>query len=191
MKHFKTSLLAAACMVAFMPLQAEAGSKCTRDVVYDSQGNIVHNTFGNCVRTKWDIGMDKCADAPKPKPMPSHAPEKADLGKRSFLVFFDWDKANVTANAQDVLRSIYRKAKDFTGITYQLVGHADRSGTDSYNMGLSKRRAQAVKRELESLGVKSGDIKLDWKGERDPLVPTKDGIREPQNRRTEIKLMTK
>ena len=61
-----------------------------------------------------------------------------------------------------------------------------RSGSDKYNLGLSKRRAEAVQQELERQGVGGGDIGIDWKGERDPLVPTPDGVREPQNRRVEI-----
>jgi outer membrane protein OmpA-like peptidoglycan-associated protein len=53
---------------------------------------------------------------------------------------------------------------------------------------LSKRRADAIKKELSRLGITSSVILTDWKGESSPLVETKDGIKEPQNRRAEIKI---
>ena len=68
------------------------------------------------------------------------------------------------------------------------TGHADRSGTVKYNLGLSKRRAEAVKKALVQLGITSNEIATVWKGEAEPLVQTKDGVREPQNRRVEIVL---
>jgi outer membrane protein OmpA-like peptidoglycan-associated protein len=66
------------------------------------------------------------------------------------------------------------------------TGHADTSGTDRYNVGLSKRRAAAVQAELMRLGLSADEIFINWKGEREPLVETNDGVREPQNRRVEI-----
>ncbi|HAD86247.1 MAG TPA: hypothetical protein DCG48_02695, partial [Rhodospirillaceae bacterium] len=68
----------------------------------------------------------------------------------------------------------------------ETTGHADRSGTDAYNLRLSQRRAESVKAELNRLGIPSGEILTRWKGEREPLVQTPDGAREPQNRRVEI-----
>ena len=66
------------------------------------------------------------------------------------------------------------------------TGHADRSGTDRYNLALSERRAKAVQAELVRLGVPADQIAVTFKGEAEPLVPTADGVREPQNRRVEI-----
>ena len=67
-----------------------------------------------------------------------------------------------------------------------LTGHADRAGSDAYNVRLSQRRAEAVKAELVRLGFNANDISVVAKGEADPLVPTADGVREPKNRRVEI-----
>jgi outer membrane protein OmpA-like peptidoglycan-associated protein len=69
-----------------------------------------------------------------------------------------------------------------------ITGHADRSGSARYNDRLSRRRANAVKRGLISNGVPEKDIIIYAHGEREPLVPTRDGVREPQNRRVEIAL---
>jgi outer membrane protein OmpA-like peptidoglycan-associated protein len=69
-----------------------------------------------------------------------------------------------------------------------LVGKADRAGSDAYNMALSKRRADAVKGELARAGVPPARIDERWVGEREPPVPTPEGVREPRNRVVEITL---
>ena len=67
-----------------------------------------------------------------------------------------------------------------------VTGNTDASGSDAYNMRLSERRAQTVAAELERRGIPASEISIIAKGERNLLVPTADGVREPQNRRVEI-----
>ncbi|GAV36929.1 outer membrane protein precursor [Roseomonas sp. TAS13] len=55
-------------------------------------------------------------------------------------------------------------------------------------MGLSRRRADAVAAELVRQGIQRSEITVEAFGESRPLVPTADGVREPQNRRVEIVL---
>ena len=122
------------------------------------------------------------APVAKPKPKPKPAPPIT----RSFLVFFDWDKSDITPEARRVISqaSANTRKAEVTRIT--LTGHADRSGPERYNMALSLRRAKAVKREMMRNGVAAKDIAVFGRGETQPLVPTPDGVREPQNRRVEI-----
>jgi outer membrane protein OmpA-like peptidoglycan-associated protein len=58
-------------------------------------------------------------------------------------------------------------------------------------MRLSKRRADAVKAALVKEGIAAGNISVFAKGETEPLVPTPDGVREPQNRRAQIVIVTR
>ena len=67
-----------------------------------------------------------------------------------------------------------------------ITGHADKSGSDAYNNGLSQRRANNIAAALERLGVPRGDMTVVAKGEGQPKVDTADGVREPANRRVEI-----
>jgi outer membrane protein OmpA-like peptidoglycan-associated protein len=67
-----------------------------------------------------------------------------------------------------------------------VTGHTDTVGSDAYNMRLSLRRAESVAAELEKQGIKSSEIDIIAKGKKDLLVPTADGVREPQNRRVTI-----
>lgn len=116
-------------------------------------------------------------------PPPVAAPEP---GKpEPFLVFFDFDKSNITPESAQVISEAARKAKDTGAVAIQVIGHADRSGPPAYNDKLSMRRANAVKAELAKNGVDASTITVEGRGESDPLVPTADGVREPQNRRAE------
>jgi outer membrane protein OmpA-like peptidoglycan-associated protein len=85
-----------------------------------------------------------------------------------------------------VLAQVAENAKKGKVAKITCVGHTDRSGSEAYNMGLSQRRANNVKAELVRLGLSAKEIATVAKGEANPLVPTKDGVREAQNRRVEI-----
>ncbi len=65
-------------------------------------------------------------------------------------------------------------------------GHTDRSGDEAYNMRLSIRRAEKIRDMLVERGVSGEYISVDSHGEGNPVVPTEDGVAEPQNRRVEI-----
>jgi outer membrane protein OmpA-like peptidoglycan-associated protein/opacity protein-like surface antigen len=121
---------------------------------------------------------------PVAAPLPPCPPPAVTPGP--FLVFFDWDKSAITADASAILD---RAAEQFaaTGQTsVALAGHADKSGKDDYNVKLSQRRADAVKAYLATKGVPDTAMATEAFGESRPLVDTADGVREPQNRRVEI-----
>ena len=122
--------------------------------------------------------------APPPPPAPAPRAE----APRNYLVFFDFDQATLTADAQAIIRSAATGFRDGRMTRLEATGHADRSGTNAYNQRLSQRRAEAVKAELVRLGVPANQIGTSWKGEEQPLVQTPDGVREPQNRRVQIVL---
>jgi OmpA-OmpF porin, OOP family len=118
---------------------------------------------------------------PAPAPMPV-----ADTGAKTFLVFFDWNKADLTGRSQEIVRDAagYSTRSQYTRI--DVDGNTDTSGTPAYNMGLSERRAQVVAAELVRDGVPQNAISMHAYGETKLLVPTGNGVREPQNRRVEI-----
>ena len=104
---------------------------------------------------------------------------------RTYLVFFDWNKADLTDRAKQILGDAASgRGQGVTRI--EVNGYTDRSGSDHYNQGLSERRANAVAAELVRRGVPRNEIVTRGFGEANPLVPTADGVREPQNRRVEI-----
>ncbi len=115
------------------------------------------------------------------------APPAAEVtAPESYLVFFDFDKADITSDGMSVVESA---ATDANGTPFKRVvakGYTDTAGSVDYNLGLSQRRADAVRSALTGFGTQADAIDTEAFGEADPLVPTGDGIPEPQNRRVEI-----
>lgn len=104
---------------------------------------------------------------------------------RSYMIFFDWNSTEVSADAKAVLGDLvdFIKMADITKI--EIIGYTDSSGPTGFNLALSRRRAEAVGSVLFELGVGGVDIVITAKGESSLLVPTPDGVREPQNRRVD------
>jgi outer membrane protein OmpA-like peptidoglycan-associated protein len=119
-----------------------------------------------------------------PAPMPVAAP--APAYSRTYLVFFDWDRADLTARARQIIKEAADASTHVQYTRIQANGYTDLSGTAAYNQRLSVRRAEAVATELVHDGVPRAAIAIKGFGESNPLVPTAKGVREPQNRRVEI-----
>ena len=139
-------------------------------------GNFPNNNFSLMASLQWKFGAPEAAPPPPPPPVSSP----------SFMVFFDWDRSNLSAQALQTIKQAAAafKAKGNARIT--ATGHTDTSGPENYNMALSLRRANAVKDALVREGVPATAIAVVGRGEQGLLVPTPDGVREPQNRRVEI-----
>jgi len=123
---------------------------------------------------------------PPPPPAPAPVAAPAPAPSRTYLVFFDWDRADLTDRARQI---IHEAATNSTRVQYTRIavnGYTDLSGSPAYNQGLSVRRAQTVAAELVRDGVARSAINIQGFGENNPLVPTAKGVREPQNRRVEI-----
>lgn len=108
--------------------------------------------------------------------------EGRPVAAHEFRVYFAFNKYNLTPEALKIVQQVVAQAKTDPKMRIMLVGHADRSGPDAYNMGLSHHRADAVRSQLQREGVTAGRIDERWVGERQPPVPTPDGVREPRNR---------
>lgn len=67
-----------------------------------------------------------------------------------------------------------------------VVGHTDRVGSDAANDALARQRAETVRAALVQRGIAPASVAAEGRGEREPLVPTADGVPEPRNRRVEI-----
>ncbi len=144
----------------------------------------LHNQFNHDLV----IGVRYAFNAPAPPvpvaPAPIAAPAPAPA--RSYLVFFDWDKADLTDRAKAIVKEAADNSTRVQVTRIEVNGYTDTSGTPSYNQGLSIRRARAVAGELVRDGVPQNVISVQGFGETHLLVSTGPGVREPQNRRVEI-----
>jgi outer membrane receptor protein involved in Fe transport/outer membrane protein OmpA-like peptidoglycan-associated protein len=123
--------------------------------------------------------------APAPYSPPPVVPPAAPVA-HSYMVFFDFNKSDLTPEALSIVDQAAHNAGPAKVTEINVTGHTDTVGSDAYNMRLSRRRAEAVAAQLEKDGVPASEIAIFAKGKHDLLVPTKDGVREPQNRRVQI-----
>ena len=113
--------------------------------------------------------------APPPAPLPE-----------SGRIYFEFDQADLTPEAQAALDDIIFDIRDreLSGIV--AAGHADTAGPPDYNMDLSERRAETVAAELVRAGIPAEIVTTEAFGETDPAVPTPDNTPEQANRRVVI-----
>jgi len=183
-----------AMLGAAMPLASVPGLSLTAEYRFmglsGDRGYSVASTGGTLVRSdnfnhSVLIGLRYSLNA-APPPVAAAPTPVADVGAKTFLVFFDWDKADLTARSAAIVHdaAAYSTSTRYTRI--DVDGNTDTSGTPQYNMGLSERRARVVAAELVRDGVPRNAISMHAEGDTKLLVATGPGVREPQNRRVEI-----
>lgn len=97
-------------------------------------------------------------------------------------VFFEYDKADISGEGQQILERQARWLQHFPNITVTIEGHTDERGTREYNLALGERRAQAVKNALVALGIPSSRIQTISYGKERPIVVGSDEQGYAQNR---------
>lgn len=141
--------------------------------------NVIHSSNGAPVLQESSYPCPVEAQAPAPTPAPAPA------APQTFTVYFDFDRSNVRADAEPVLRQALEEAQSGNQ-SFALTGHTDTVGTAEYNMGLSLRRAESVRDWLAQRGVSETNISVAGRGFSEPAVPTGPQVREQRNRRVEI-----
>ena len=152
MKKLNVTTVMAATAALLLASSAGAGTHAgsVKDVVTDSNGNVVVTANDDCVRTKWDAGHNGCAIA--------------SLEMRT--VYFDFNSAGLTSASRTKLNELAKVLKNGGVKSIKVVGYADEIGSDSYNEALSKRRANAAANYLKGKGLKvSGSYEVRGLGE--------------------------
>jgi len=127
-------------------------------------------------------------DPPPPPPEPTPPAPMPPPAPKQFIIFFGFNKCNITAEADAVLSEAAAAAKSSGAASVRIVGHTDTVGSNDYNQKLSECRANAAATNLTGKGVPAGAISTSGKGESELMVQTGDGVKEPQNRRATVDL---
>ena len=164
----------------------------------DSNGNIWRDSWGECWRTsEWtaptpDNYVEGCdpemkAEVKAPPPAPQPVVHEVTISARAL---FDFDKATLRPDAQQVIDDLVAKIKSLSQVDKIIVrGHTDSIGTEAYNMKLSQRRADAVKQALVAAGIDESIIVTEAYGESQPVASNKTREGRQQNRRVEIEVI--
>ena len=126
-----------------------------------------------------------------PKPVAAVSPAKIAPAKDPsiYMVFFDFDKSDLSPEGRKIIVGAAKAIAAGHQSNIKIDGYTDTSGTAAYNLRLSVRRGEAVRKELINDGVDPAAIRVEGLGENGLLTQTPDGVREPQNRRATIDLM--
>ena len=153
---------------------AYAGSSAF-DVVRDERGMVVHNTFGNCVRTRWISAKDACGAQPVAM---MQQQQHSYIAKDERTVYFQFDKSNLTPEAVKKIDDLSQTLRSDANVKQaRIVGYADRIGNADYNQKLSERRAESVRKHLVENGVvTSQKTDVRWLGETVPKTNCSDTL---------------
>jgi len=134
-----------------------------------------------------------------PAPNPAPKVDADNIANRSMSelsgmlkpAFFDYDKADVRADARDVLAADATWLKKYPTVMFTIEGHTDERGTAQYNLALGDRRANAAKDYIVSLGVDASRIKTVSYGKERPFSTGHDEDAWQKNRRANFVVTAK
>jgi len=106
------------------------------------------------------------------------------------MVFFDFDMAEIRADARASLDSKVQILRDEAGIRLRIEGHADERGSTEYNMALGLRRAEAIKAYFVNFGLSADRFETISFGEERPLVRESNEASWARNRRGEFQILS-
>jgi outer membrane protein OmpA-like peptidoglycan-associated protein len=134
------------------------------------------------------VRLDLQRDGTPPAPSAPPPPATQAKAPKQFIVFFGFNKSNLTEEASRVVADAAAAAKEYGSASIVVVGHTDTVGSNAYNDRLSMRRSQVVKDALAGHGIPASAISTAGRGESELMVQTGDSVKEPQNRRATIDL---
>ena len=203
-KTLPVAILTAVAALTAQSALAHPVGKATPGYVGDSNGMVVTDSSGNCVRTSsWtpalateacDAGLvpkkaapapapAKAETAPVPKPAPQPVAEKVSLTAGAL---FDVNKADLKPAGKSELDALAAKLQGAQIEQITVTGHTDASGSKQLNQSLSERRADAVKAYLVSKGLDGSRIDAKGAGDTQPVASNNTAAGRAQNRRVEI-----
>jgi outer membrane protein OmpA-like peptidoglycan-associated protein len=163
----------------------------TLNAVPNTAFKIDYEHQAGMIGLRWQFATPYVAPPPPPPPPPAPPPPPpppvaAACPTSEFVVYFEWDRSNLNAAALETIDAAVNRARQCNVGGVVVVGHTDTSGSTAYNAGLSERRASVVRDALVARGIGAGSITSQARGETDLARSTRDGVREPLNRRTAV-----
>lgn len=191
-----SAVVAAALVIGSMPTLAHEGHDDMCGGVMEGDADMVSTSTGKPLLTGTSApcpeAQEVAAVATEPAAEPIVVDEEETVAAapaelpHNGMVYFDLDSAELDAADQAMLDDIAAAvaAQDPASVT--VMGHADRSGGDDYNMTLSEQRAQTIADALVAAGIPESAINTMGYGETEPAIETEDGVAMRQNRRAAV-----
>lgn len=152
-------------------------------ILYRSKEKVISKSDSAMFDKKWRKKF--LSDLKRGKP----APELMDKQMKNFIfkpVHFDHDSSIVKPEYHAYLKELADIVMSHSDLRIKIIGHTDAVGTNEYNIGLSKRRAEAIKLYLTKQGLKADRIEIEYKGETEPIGTNNTDEGKQQNRRVDV-----
>lgn len=146
----------------------------------DSTGEPVEDSVDRVVT---HAGTFPC---PPPEPVAAPVPVEPTVFALEGDLLFEFDKSVIRPQFYPELNAIADQLNEDPDAAVRIAGHTDAIGTESYNQGLSERRALAVAEYLEERGVDRSRMNVIGFGESQPVATNETPEGRQQNRRVEI-----
>jgi outer membrane protein OmpA-like peptidoglycan-associated protein len=120
------------------------------------------------------------------------APDIRDIERNNFVfkpLFFDFDRSEIREEHKAFLDALIKVVKGHSDLRVRVTGHTDAEGTNGYNIGLSKRRAEAIVNYFVAHGLKADRLKFDFHGEKKPIATNKTPEGRQRNRRVDFEFI--
>lgn len=175
----------------FMAPDIDASDTFSSFGVPNADSSVDYEHQAVTLGVRWQFAGAAPPPPPPPPPPPVQAyqpppPPQVVCPASDFVVYFEWDHADLNQAAMDTIDTAADRARACNVSSVLVVGHTDTSGANAYNMELSERRASVVRDALTARGMSASGIRTEARGESDLARATRDGVREPLNRRTAV-----
>lgn len=152
-------------------------------------GGVVGGSAGAIIGNKMDKQKQRIEEE-----IPGAEVERIDDGivvnfDENSGVYFATEKYNINAASQETLNGLAQVMMEYPQTNVLVVGHTDSSGSDSYNMTLSKNRAEAVTNYLVGRGLDAGRFTTQWYGETQPKYDNSTAEGRAKNRRVTLAIV--
>jgi OmpA-OmpF porin, OOP family len=163
----------------------------------DSDGDGIPDHLDECPNTPPGLKVlpNGCAlvgDCRKPRPGEAVDAKGCAVDQRFILrgVKFEFDSDRLTKPAELILNDVADTLAAYPDVTVEVQGHTDSLGTDAYNLGLSERRSNSVKRYLTGRGVNGDRLRPVGYGESAPIADNATPEGQEENRRVEFRVVS-
>jgi OOP family OmpA-OmpF porin len=170
----------------------------------DSDGDGVANSKDQCPNTPAGASVDaygceldsdgdgvanskdQCPDTAEGQPVDNNG---CDLEEHYTLngIYFEYDSAKLTDDSMAAVHDALAILKRHPELVVEIAGHTDSKGTDAYNLVLSQKRAEAVRKELVLHGIDGANLTAKGYGESQPIADNGTDAGRAKNRRVELR----
>ncbi|UCX04249.1 peptidoglycan-associated lipoprotein Pal [Shewanella glacialimarina] len=164
-------------MMVAVPLMALGACSSTSDSDTDASGSTSGSSseYGNG-------GLETGGAGAVLSPAEQQRLNEQEL-RRQNVIYFDFDRSELQTDNAEILMAHGNYLVEHPNVRVLIEGHADERGTPEYNIALGERRAKAIAKYLQGMGVQPSQMSIVSYGEEKPLDFSRTDTGFAQNRR--------